>query len=73
MTTILRASRLLLDSSSDIIDDGLVIIKDGRITQAGPWSELVDHIALSHHIQDLGDVTLMPGLFDCHASCITKA
>jgi imidazolonepropionase-like amidohydrolase len=68
MVTILRAARLLLDSSSDLIYDGAVVVKDGRIADAGSWDALVNGGAISSQedIRDLGDVTLMPGLFDCH-------
>lgn len=66
MPTILRAARLLLDRSAEIIQDGVVIIDNGLITHAGPWGQIVNSIAISHEVRDLGDVTLMPGLFDCH-------
>ena len=68
MTVVLRAARLLVDSSSEIIEDGLVIINDGRITKAGSFDDLNSAVAISQEVRDLGDVTLMPGLFDCHVS-----
>ena len=66
MTIVLRAARLLIDSSSELIDDGLVIISHGRITKTGSFRSLNGLVAISQEIRDLGDVTLMPGLFDCH-------
>jgi imidazolonepropionase-like amidohydrolase len=68
MTIVLRAAPLLIDSSSELIDDGLVIISHGRITKAGSFRSLNGLVAISQEIRDLGDVTLMPGLFDCHVS-----
>jgi imidazolonepropionase-like amidohydrolase len=68
MTVVLRAARLLIDSSSELIEDGLVIINDGRITKAGSFRTLNGLVAISQGIRDLGNVTLMPGLFDCHVS-----
>jgi imidazolonepropionase-like amidohydrolase len=68
MTVVLRAARLLVDSSSELIEDGLVIINDGRITKADSFRNLKGTVAISQEVRDLGDVTLMPGLFDCHVS-----
>lgn len=72
MGVILRASRLLLDSSSEVIEQGVVIVNDGRISKAGSWTDLKDDIPASQEIRDLGNVTLMPGLFDCHVSSPTN-
>jgi imidazolonepropionase-like amidohydrolase len=68
MTVVLRAARLLIDSSSGLIEDGLVIINDGRITKSSSFRTLNGLVAISQGIRDLGNVTLMPGLFDCHVS-----
>jgi imidazolonepropionase-like amidohydrolase len=68
MTVVLQPARLLIDSSSELIENGLVIIKDGRITEAGSFRNLNGTVAISQEVRDLGDVTLMPGLFECHVS-----
>jgi imidazolonepropionase-like amidohydrolase len=68
MSVVLRASRLLLSSTVDIIEDGAVIIQGDRILRAGSWTGLKDVVPMSAEIKDLGDVTLMPGLFDCHVT-----
>lgn len=62
MPTGLRAARLLISSEHDILEDGLVIVdtESGKITYAGPWEDRpVGDTDIT--IQDLGDVTLMPG------------
>ena len=66
MAVVLRAGRLLLNSDADMILDGAVIVKGGHIEAAGLWSALQNAIPPAATVRDLGDVTLMPGLFDCH-------
>jgi imidazolonepropionase-like amidohydrolase len=62
MPTGLRAARLLISSEHDIIEDGLVIVdtESGKITYAGAREDRpVGDTDIT--IEDLGDVTLMPG------------
>ncbi|KAF3811877.1 hypothetical protein GCG54_00003625 [Colletotrichum gloeosporioides] len=66
MPSIIRFSRLLRQSFAELIDDGAVVINGNRIEDVGPW----DSIKAKWQdlpVTNLGDVTLMPGLFDCHA------
>ena len=58
---ILTADRLLTDSQAEIIHAGAVAVESSVITYAGPRAEMPDG-----PVHDLGDVTLLPGLFDCH-------
>jgi hypothetical protein len=66
MTVVLRAQRLLPTSDAAVILDGAVVVNGDRIKAVGPWSELRNAIPLDASVEALGDVTLMPGLFDCH-------
>lgn len=66
MTVVLRAQRLLPTSDAAVILDGAVVVNGDRIMAVGPWSELRNAIPLDASVEALGDVTLMPGLFDCH-------
>lgn len=66
MATCLRAARLLISSASEIIQDGAVFVEGGIIVSSGPWYEIQPTLPEITKILDLGDVTLMPGLFDCH-------
>lgn len=59
----LTAARLLPEAQAPIVSDAAVIVEGGRITYAGPRSSAP---AVSGAVRELGDVTLMPGLFDCH-------
>jgi imidazolonepropionase-like amidohydrolase len=51
--------------ATGIIDDGVVVVENGHITQVGSWDDLAGAFS-STDVRVLGDVTLMPGLFDCH-------
>lgn len=66
MPKALRATRLLLSSSSELIQDGAVVVQDELIIASGPWSAIQPTLSSETEILNLGDVTLMPGLFDCH-------
>ena len=75
MTTIvIRADRLLIDSSSELIPQGAVVVQDKLIIYSGPWSEVKEKLTGNEKIKDLGQSTLMPGLFDCnvHTSSSTQ-
>lgn len=65
MVQAIRAARLLTSSSAELLQDGVVVVDGETITNIGIWSELKDNLA-DIPVEDLGDVTLMPGLFDCH-------
>ncbi|KAH6995670.1 hypothetical protein BKA56DRAFT_694922, partial [Ilyonectria sp. MPI-CAGE-AT-0026] len=65
MSTAIRAARVLPSSQADIIQDGVVVVCGDRITKVGTWDSLKDSHGAST-VEDLGNVTLMPGLFDCH-------
>ena len=58
---ILTAARLLTDASAPLIHDAAVAVSNGVITYAGLRNSAPDG-----PVTALGDVTLMPGLIDCH-------
>ena len=59
---VIRAARLLDVRSGDIIDNAVVIVEGERVKAVG------QHIAVpaGARVYDLGNVTLLPGLIDCH-------
>ncbi|KAI8233975.1 hypothetical protein K4K54_009401 [Colletotrichum sp. SAR 10_86] len=67
MLSIIRSSRLLCQSSAELIHDGAVVINGNRIEDVGPW-ESIKTKWQDALVTNLGDVTLMPGLFDCHCA-----
>lgn len=67
MVIAIRADRVLRSSSAELISDGAVVVDKGRIVQVGTWESLRPGLS-GAQVRDLGDATLMPGLFDCHVS-----
>ncbi|CAI6068537.1 unnamed protein product [Clonostachys chloroleuca] len=66
MAIAFRALRLLCSSSDELINDGVVVVRDRKIDNVGPWRTIQPSLPRDVAVRDLGDVTLMPGLFDCH-------
>lgn len=64
---LVSGERVLPDADSPMIDDGAVLVADGGIAAVGPRAEL-DREATRRDARrvDLGAVTLLPGLIDCH-------
>jgi imidazolonepropionase-like amidohydrolase len=57
-----KAARLLDVRTGQITLDPIVLIKEGRVQAISTGSI----IPKDFHLVDLGDVTLLPGLIDCH-------
>jgi imidazolonepropionase-like amidohydrolase len=64
-----RAVRVFDGTSEGVIEDGAVVVEDGRIASVGPARELPPNT----EAVDLGDVTLMPGLVDAHVHLVWNA
>ncbi|HET6977278.1 MAG TPA: amidohydrolase family protein [Pyrinomonadaceae bacterium] len=61
-TTAVRAARMLDVVSGKIVTDAVVLIENGRISKVGSQLSIPSGI----EVIDLGNVTLLPGLIDCH-------
>lgn len=61
-STALRAARMLDVVNGKIVTDVVVLIENGKISKVGP------HLPIPPGVEviDLGNVTLLPGLIDCH-------
>ena len=61
-STVLRAARMLDVVSGKIVTDAVVLVENGKISKVGP------HLPIPPGVEviDLGNVTLLPGLIDCH-------
>ena len=66
MAVAYRAARVFDGISEGVIEDGAVVVEDGRIASVGPARGLPEAV-------DLGDVTLMPGLIDAHVHLVWDA
>ncbi len=62
--TVLHAKRLLDVRSGRMIEDGVVVVADGHIRAAGPRAAVA--VPAGARWIELGDRTLLPGLFDMH-------
>jgi len=63
MTEAVRAGRILtMGPDRAQIQDGGLLVRDGRILAVGPWGEVVGH-GLQ---RDLGAATIVPGLINAH-------
>ncbi len=69
MTVAYRAARVFDGVSEHAIEDGAVLVEDGRILSLGPAANL----PTGTKITDLGDVTLLPGLIDAHVHLVWSA
>jgi imidazolonepropionase-like amidohydrolase len=63
----LRAAKALAVSASgpQVIDDALMIVRDGKIAAIGPAGQTP--LPADHVYEDLGDAWLMPGMIDLHS------
>ncbi len=62
-----RAAAMLDVVAGRIVANPVVLIEGDRITAVGPGLEIPD----DSEIFDLGDVTILPGLIDCHTHVTT--
>ena len=67
MAVAYRAARVFDGTSEGVIEDGAVVVEDGRIASVGPARGLPPNTV------DLGDATLMPGLVDAHVHLVWDA
>ncbi|MBB4937670.1 imidazolonepropionase-like amidohydrolase [Streptosporangium album] len=61
-----RASRVLDPASGEYYEDASVVIADGRIVS------VVDNPPADAELIDVGRLTLMPGLIDCHTHMLLR-
>ena len=64
----IRAARLLDVRSGDMIDGAVVLVEGDRVKAVG------QHLAVptAAQVLDLGNVTLLPGLIDCHTHVLLE-
>ena len=69
MITAYRAARTFDGLSEQIIEDGVVLVEDGRIVSVGAPQKPPPGAG----VVDLGDATLLPGLIDAHVHLVWSA
>lgn len=55
-----------VDEAIEYIEDGLLVVEDGRIAALGPADELLPALGEDTLVEDLTGKLLLPGLIDCH-------
>jgi len=69
-----RAARIFDGFSEHVIEDGTVLVQDGRIASVGPASGgPAADLPAGAEVTDLGDATLLPGLIDAHVHLVWSA
>lgn len=63
---ILTAEHLVLGDGNTVLEQGAILIdSDGRIKSVGPGSQVIQQHP-EEQVQDYGEATILPGLFDMH-------
>lgn len=60
--TAIRAARMIDVKSGNVINNAVILIEEGRVRQAGAGLA----IPAGAEVVDLGGMTVLPGLIDCH-------
>lgn len=69
---LLKAERVLDVRTGKYLPGTGVLVENDRIKEVGPLAQVQTHAAKDTQVIDLGTVTLLPGLVDCHAHLLTS-
>lgn len=61
-TTIIRASRMIVVTTGELISPAVIVVEDSKITAINPGT-----LPAGAETIELGDRTILPGLFDMHS------
>lgn len=71
---VIRADRILDGMGGEMLRNQAVVVEDDRIREIRPWDDkALASLSRDADVVDLGDVTLLPGLIDCHVHVTTDA
>jgi imidazolonepropionase-like amidohydrolase len=59
-----RAKEIITMGGRGVVDDGLLVLKNGKVDYVGPYSP--EEVPEGIEVVDFGDRTVMPGLVDAH-------
>ena len=70
-TVVLRAARLVDGTGAAVVQNGVVVVTDDRITAVGREGSV--QVPAGARVIDLGDATLLPGFIDAHTHIVGRA
>ena len=71
-STVLKAARLLDVRKGVYLENAALWIEGDRIKEVGKASDIQSHAPKTAKVIDLGRVTLLPGLIDCHTHIMAR-
>jgi imidazolonepropionase-like amidohydrolase len=60
----------LLDGAAPVVERGAVLLREGKVAFAGPRTEVPRALSGESKRLDLGGLTVLPGLIDCHVHLV---
>jgi imidazolonepropionase-like amidohydrolase len=69
---IVKSARLLDIRKGAYVEKAAVWIEGERITEVGPASDVISHAPKDAKLIDLGGMTVLPGLIDCHTHIMAR-
>src|SRR5215470_13512172 len=71
-TILIKAERMLDVRSGKYVSNAAILVENDRIKAAGSLADVQARAPKDASVIDLGSVTLLPGLIDCHAHLLTS-
>ncbi len=72
-SALIHAGKLIDVERGEALADRGVLVEDGRIAAVGPYDEIARKAAPDAVQIDLGPLTLLPGLIDCHTHVLSRS
>lgn len=70
---LIRADRVVLGPADEIVEQGAVLVREGRIVAVGPRDAVEAQAAPDEERLSYAGGTLMPGMIDCHVHLVFDA
>lgn len=64
--TVVKAARFIDPAAGQVLAGQAVVIEGDKVRSIGPAAEVLKSLPAGARVIDLGDVTVLPGLIDCH-------
>ena len=64
--TVIKAARFIDTATGKVLSDQAVVVEGDHVVSVGAAADVLKNMPVGAKVIDLGDVTLLPGLIDCH-------